>query len=799
MFYHFVHSIIWILGIIYGIVPLLTAHKFGLSAEELYPVDEYFSMRIIILLTLATVSSLIWSVNAKLVHKTEQSLTHKTIWALCLLAAELTLITVGILQVVTGYSYFILGIIVNVIFFYRNLRYLTKKDEFANIFHRIYAWLSSRTSWNAIFYLIIFLILITHNTLLIYNISNIDGWHKFSIFLNRFFNQLAMVALLYIVIQSSLYVAPKWSRSIIWTISSIIPLLIISDYFTHTLWNTSLMSLVNSTGIEGFLDPEGALKGGGIKTPILNLALLAGGSMTVLFLIVWLCNIFSKRLGFKMSPRTGVTVALLSILGATVEQAIGSKWKGTRDQAVESSEFDLQMSMVKADSILAEFQVEFKNHTALQIKPNSGKELKLELKHTPDIYLIFIESYRADALTAEISPQLFQFQLDDAQQIEKSWSSANGTHVSWFGTFTGRLPLYWKMDKEIKEGSNWPGLDTFRLFKNAGYQLSAYISTELEYRHMGKQFFGEQGDIFQTIRDNSEGDPIFNQHISERERLLFEDLKADIELRNDGGHFDIIGLDSSHFFYTWHKEFKPPFIPYSKLSYLPSNPNDKELKLVTNKYHNSIAWCDHLVGDFISFLKEKGKYDESIIIVLGDHGEELQDHGGWLHVSSLEEEQIRVPMLIKWPKSYGRGVPQKTASQLDILPSLLDYMTAGNSKNKDEFDFPGNSLLESNDQTIIAYTGMGGKTKDALIFKRGEYKAHFSWVDYWNWRPSNHISLTQLYGPDGRIFLGSDEEYLVKIKELFPDVKDRIFEKFGTYEVGWEQLDEQPVKATVAE
>jgi hypothetical protein len=218
MLYHFVHSLIWILGIVYGIVPLLSAHKFGLSGEELYPLDEYFSMRIIILLILAAVGSLIWSVNVKLVHKTEQTFSHKTIWALCLLAAELILITLGILEVVTGYTYFILGIFVNIIFFYKNLEYLKAKEEFSNIFHRIYAWLSSRTNWNAIFYLIVFLILITHNTLLIYNLNDIEGWHKFSLFFNRFFNQLAMVALLYIAIQSSLYVAPKWSRSIIWII-----------------------------------------------------------------------------------------------------------------------------------------------------------------------------------------------------------------------------------------------------------------------------------------------------------------------------------------------------------------------------------------------------------------------------------------------------------------------------------------------------------------------------------------------------------------------------------------------------
>ena len=799
MLYHVVHSLIWILGIVYGIVPLLAAHKFGLSGEELYPLDEYFSMRIIILLILASVGSLIWTVNVKLVHRTEQTFSHKTVWALSLLAAEIILITLGILNWVAGYSYFILGILVNAIFFYKNSRYLKTKDEFSNIFHRIYAWLSTRTGWNAIFYLLVFLILITHNSLIIYHLDNISGWHKISILFNRFCNQLAIVALLYIVIQSSLFVAPKWSRPLIWLISSIIPILIISDYFTHTLWNMSMISLLNSTGIDGLLNPESALKGGGINTPFLQIVIFLILGMVILFFVVWLCNIFSKRLGYKMSPKTAVVVVLLSTLGATVEQAIGTRWKSIRSKTVESAEFDVQVSVVKTDNILAEFDVLFKNHRGLKIDPNHQDELKLDLKRKPDIYLIFIESFRADALTPQISPKLFQFQLEDAQEIEKSWSSSNGTHVSWFGTFTGRLPLYWEIDKNLKEAANWPGLDVFKLFKNEGYELGAYATSELEYRDMGLHFFGKRGDLFKTMRDNSEGDPIFNKHISERERLLFESLKEKIAVRDEGGHFDVVGLDSSHFFYTWHQSFKPPFSNYSKLSYLPSNPTDEELILVKNKYYNSIAWCDHLVGDFLSFLKEQGKYDESIIIILGDHGEELQDHGGWLHVSSLEEEQIRVPILIKWPKSHGRGIPQKAASQIDLLPSLLDYLTDGESKEGDKYDFSGNSLLESNDQTIIAYTGMGGKTKDALIFTRNGYKAHFTWVDYWNWKPSNHISLTQLYGPDGRIFLGSAEEYLLKLKELFPDVKERVFKRFSTGNVNWENVDTPPKEVTQPE
>lgn len=775
------HSLIWVLGIIYGIVPLLTAHKFGSGMVELYPVDEYFSMRIIVLLALANVGSLIWSMNVKLLKKTDQLYSQKSIWLFTILGAEILLIVLGLLGLVTGYAYFVVGILVNIIFFCRNLSYLKNKEDFSNHFNRFYRWLSKRNNWNAIFYLFVLLILITHNSLLIVALDGVDVWHKLSLFFNRFFNQFALIALMYLIIQSSLYVAPRWSRAVIWVLSSIVPLLIISDYYTHTLWNSSFLSLINSTGIEGFLDPENALKGGGIKTPIVYLALMLVAAFVVLFLVVWVCNALSRRYNFKISPRTAIFVAMISILGATVEQSVGRLWKDKRDLAVEAAEFDLQMSMVRTPSIIVEFEVEFRDHLDLQ------QDVPLTLRRKPDVYFIFIESFRADALTAEIAPNLYKFQQEDAQEIERAWSVSNGTHLSWFGTFSGRLPVFWKDDKILKDEALWPGLDVFRKLKMGGYDLNAYIATELEYRDMGRHFFSEPGELFSVLRDNRKDDPIFDKAISEREVMLFDDLKSRISVRSEGGHFDIVGLDSSHFYYTWHEDFTPPFTPfYERPYYLPPDPSDEELAQIKNKYYNSIAWCDYLVGDFIRFLKERGKYDESIVIVMGDHGEEFQDHGGWLHVSSLEEEQIRVPMLVKWPRSYGRGAVQKSASQLDILPSLLDYMTDG----KQELDLPGNSLLEKNEQTVVAYTGMGGKTRDALVFIRGDYKAHFSWVDYWNWRPSNHIHLTQLYGPEGRITLGTNEQYLSRLKLMFPDVKERFFNRFGTKKLTWEEAEE---------
>lgn len=792
MLYHIVHSVIWLLGILYGIVPLAVSHGFGLDAKELYPVDDQFSMRIMLLVILAAVGSLIWSVNVRLLHKTQQPFSRKVFWALAILASQLALTVLGYAQLVTGYSYFVLGIAINVVFFCMNMGKLEKRDEFSSLIQQMFGWLVKKTRWNAVFYILLLVILVTHNTMLIYHMDSIDYWPKFSLFFNRIFNQLAIIGVLYFIIQSSLYVAPRWSRTVIWTISSAIPLLIIADYYTQVVWNTSIMGLVDSTGLEGFINLETVLKGGGIHTPITQLVLVLVVCLVVLFFIVWACNLLSSRLKCMMSPKTAVYVVLIGIIGATIEQSIGALWKNKRDRVVAASEFDFQVSVVKTSAILAEFDIEFKDHSALQFQDGND----LELKYKPDVYLIFLESFRSDALTKDIAPNMFRFQTEDAQEIEKAWSCANGTHVSWFGTFSGRLPVYWRADRDLKQINEWPGLNSFHVLRDAGYELGAYITTELAYRDMGAQFFGELGDVFTTIRDNREGDPIYEQPIAERDRLVLEALKDKVRVREEGGHFDIVGLDSSHFYYTWGEDFDPPFTPYYQETYFPSSPTEEELQSVVNKYHNSVAYCDYLVGDFIDFLKEEGKYDDSIVIVMGDHGEELQDNGGWLHVSSLEAEQIRVPVMIKWPSSYGRGTVQDTASHLDIMPSLLDYMMGEDILQNGNFDFIGNSLLAPVDQTIVAYTGMGGKTGDALIFEKGDYKAYFTWESYANWRTSQTMSLTQFYGPDGRISLSSNEKYLAKLKEVFPDVKERVFDKLGTGTLQWEDILQEDLEVT---
>jgi len=100
-------------------------------------------------------------------------------------------------------------------------------------------------------------------------------------------------------------------------------------------------------------------------------------------------------------------------------------------------------------------------------------------------------------------------------------------------------------------------------------------------------------------------------------------------------------------------------------------PSAEELQEITDAYDSSIAWVDSEFGKILSQLKEKKRYDESLIIFLADHGEALGEHGAMGHGSNVFEETTRVPLIVKYPKSLNiRGRVSRLAEFTDIFPTL---------------------------------------------------------------------------------------------------------------------------------
>ena len=116
-------------------------------------------------------------------------------------------------------------------------------------------------------------------------------------------------------------------------------------------------------------------------------------------------------------------------------------------------------------------------------------------------------------------------------------------------------------------------------------------------------------------------------------------------------------------------------------------------------YSQEITEMDKDFGAFIRWMKAEGIYDNTMIIVTSDHGEEFFEHGGWWHGTTLYEEQIRVPLIVKLPgqKWSGKRVPWQVRV-IDVGPTIANE--AGVSRTKQEngefftvLDEKGESLL----------------------------------------------------------------------------------------------------------
>ncbi|NUM55114.1 MAG: sulfatase-like hydrolase/transferase [Candidatus Hydrogenedentes bacterium] len=94
-------------------------------------------------------------------------------------------------------------------------------------------------------------------------------------------------------------------------------------------------------------------------------------------------------------------------------------------------------------------------------------------------------------------------------------------------------------------------------------------------------------------------------------------------------------------------------------------------------YIGEIEYCDKYIGDLIEGLKQRGLYDDSLIVFTADHGEEFHEHGGWWHGLSLYDEQIGVPLMFKLPKNQLAGAESKfLARHVDVGPTILQMANA---------------------------------------------------------------------------------------------------------------------------
>jgi arylsulfatase A-like enzyme/Tfp pilus assembly protein PilF len=263
-----------------------------------------------------------------------------------------------------------------------------------------------------------------------------------------------------------------------------------------------------------------------------------------------------------------------------------------------------------------------------------------------NVLLISIDTLRADHLSAYGFPRPTTPNIDAVAREGVLFKNVHTpvpmtlpAHVSML---TGTLPpthgLRDNLQNRLPEGSQ----TLAEMLKARGFTTGAIVSTFVLDRRFGtSQGFDTYDDRFQAV--HKIGD------LAERKGDEATRLARDWLDEHKAQPFFLF----VHF-YDPHDPYEPPEPFASKWSAHP--------------YEGEVAFADYCVGQVLERLRQLGLYDDTLIVITGDHGEMLGEHGELNHGFFIYEGALRVPLVVRAPHA------QATARQVDLPVSLIDIV-----------------------------------------------------------------------------------------------------------------------------
>src|SRR6266852_5078371 len=273
----------------------------------------------------------------------------------------------------------------------------------------------------------------------------------------------------------------------------------------------------------------------------------------------------------------------------------------------------------------------------------------------PNVVVITIDTLRPDHLGCYGYKQIRTPNIDalaaDGVRFERAYTAVPVTLPSHTVIFTGTYPIYSGMHDFAANKLNPAQPTLASVLKEHGYVTGAVVASAV----LDSRFGLNRG--FDFYYDHFDFNRLQESNLEEMERP--GNLVADVTL-------DWLGKNYSKKFFVWMHLYDPHY------PYRPPAPYAAEYK--DRPYDGEIAFADAQVGRLIRFLKSKGLYANTLIILSGDHGESLGEHGEKTHGFFIYNATLHVPFLIHLPGAASPRVVPDLVSLADMMPTVLQTL-----------------------------------------------------------------------------------------------------------------------------
>lgn len=299
----------------------------------------------------------------------------------------------------------------------------------------------------------------------------------------------------------------------------------------------------------------------------------------------------------------------------------------------------------------------------------------------PNIVLILLESVSAKALHCyghprdDITPNIDAL-ADDGILFEHCQATASFSAYSVVSMMTSLYMLRGERYDHFTDTS-FPFMALPRALKLAGYQLNLFSSGNEAFDKISTFYPPEDFDTF--FSHSSVPGPL-PDCMRMDDRYAAEAFEGWIADRNDARPFYCrFYLQSPHFNYEvpepWVSYYQPVPPLYSSGDGIIHIPPDV-LPLLRNQYDNAMRYADYWVGRIRSAIEQAGQWDNTVVVIVGDHGEAFMEHGLARHGVHTWEEMIHVPLIFHLGQKIREHVTVTAGSRIGDTVSTIDIAPA---------------------------------------------------------------------------------------------------------------------------
>jgi len=275
-------------------------------------------------------------------------------------------------------------------------------------------------------------------------------------------------------------------------------------------------------------------------------------------------------------------------------------------------------------------------------------------KPAPDIFLITIDTLRADHIGCYGYKQIETPGLDalaaDGIRFTQAFTHSPITNTSHTTILTGLLPsVHGVTDFGVPlspQHATWA-----ELLKKQGYHPAAFIGAVILDSKTLAPGLDRGFDFYDDFPAKAESKERWGR-VERRGMEVVQHAVGWLDKHRTGPRFVWVHL------YDPHDPYEPP-PPFSE-------------KYKDHLYDGEIAYADSALAHLIAYLKKTGSYANAIVVVVGDHGEGLGEHGEETHGLFLYDSTLHVPLILKMAGAAQRGTAVDVQVRTtDILPTIL--------------------------------------------------------------------------------------------------------------------------------